>query len=79
MCEKSVFLKSECANIAINIVGTPLKQVIFSSLTQAKLDFGEKYGINKIESDIEGTSVELTLPQQPYPTKTVKIQKAMNP
>ena len=29
--------------MAINIVGTPLKQVIRSSLTQAKEDFGEKY------------------------------------
>ena len=28
--------------IAINIVGTPLKQVIFSSFTQESEDFGEK-------------------------------------
>ena len=43
--EKSVFSKSAWLNIAINIVGTPLKQVIFSSFTQASDDFGEKYGI----------------------------------
>ena len=40
--EKSVAGKSGCWRIAMNIVGTPLKQVIFSRMTQASEDFGLK-------------------------------------
>ena len=43
--EKSVFGKSGCSSIAMNIVGTPWKQVIFSLLMQASDGFGVKYGI----------------------------------
>ena len=42
MQEKSVFGKSGCSSRAINIVGTPWKAVIFSSLMHASAGFGEK-------------------------------------
>ena len=47
MWEKSVFEKSAWLNMATNIVGTPLKQVIFSSVIHEREDLGEKYGIGE--------------------------------
>ena len=41
MCEKSVFAKSSWLNMPMNMVGTPLKQVILSWLMQAREDLGE--------------------------------------
>ena len=38
--EKSVFLKSGWLNMPMNIVGTPLKQVIFSWWTHLRDDLG---------------------------------------
>ncbi len=46
--EKSVLGKSSWPNMAINIVGTPWKQVIFSLLIQFRLLRGEKAGIGDI-------------------------------
>ena len=43
--EKSVFGKSGCSSMAMNMVGTPWNAVIFSWLMQASDDFGLKYGI----------------------------------
>ena len=42
MWEKSVFSKSSCCIMAMNMVGTPLKQVIFSPFTQERAGLGEK-------------------------------------
>ena len=43
--EKSVLAKSGCSSMPMNMVGTPLKTVIFSWLTHASEDLAEKYGI----------------------------------
>ena len=44
MYEKSVFSKSGCSSIAMNIVGTPWNAVMRSAFMHASALFGEKYG-----------------------------------
>ena len=48
ICEKSVFGKFSWFSIAINIVGPPWKQVIFSLLMQSSPSLGENAGIGDI-------------------------------
>ena len=63
--EKSVFWKSGWLNMATNMVGTPLKHVIFSSVMQARDDFGEKYGIgHKVPPWVIMLVIDSTMPKQ---------------
>ena len=63
--EKSVFGKSEWLNMATNMVGTPLKQVIFSSVIQERDDLGEKYGIGqRVPPWVIMLVIERTMPKQ---------------
>ena len=48
ICEKSVFGKFSWLSIAMNIVGTPWKQVIFSLLMHSSPSLGENAGIGDI-------------------------------
>ena len=57
--------KSSWLNMAMNIVGTPLKQVIFSWFMQARDDLGEKYGMGQIVPPwVIRLVMESTMPKQ---------------
>ena len=65
MCEKSVFAKSSCPSIAMNIVGTPWNAVIFSRLMQSRLFFGEKAGIgDMVVPCVIDAVIASTMPKQ---------------
>ena len=65
MWEKSVLSKSSCPSMAINIVGTPWKQVIFSLLMQSKPLRGENAGIGDIVTPcVTDAVIASTMPKQ---------------
>ena len=64
-CEKSVLAKSSCSSIAMNIVGTPWKQVIFSRVMHSSESFGEKAGIGHIVTPwVTAAVIASTMPKQ---------------
>ena len=65
MWEKSVFGKFSCPSIAMNMVGTPWKQVIFSWFMQFKLFLGENAGIGDMVTPwVTDAVIASTIPKQ---------------
>jgi len=63
--EKSVFSKSGCSSIAMNIVGTPWNAVIGSFRMHSSDTFGEKYGIGLIVvACVIAAVIASTMPKQ---------------
>ena len=62
---KSALSKSGCASMAMNIVGTPWKHVIFSRVTQSSAVLGEKYGSGQMVAPcVMAAVIASTMPKQ---------------
>ena len=65
MWEKSVFEKFSCSSMAMNMVGTPWKQVIFSRLMHSSETRGEKAGIGEsVTPCVIAAVMASTIPKQ---------------